>query len=148
MDKNRPNIAGIVSGQEKFTFIYVVLSAVAITCVVAYSLIASLGWLQSSLLFIGSLLVAWAIAFSFLEVRRAARIAKNGAEEPSKVEADLYASRSVAVAPPTRDPYPHHEDYVESQGFDQGQLTARIPDSTPLIPKSLRPRSDKEKVAR
>jgi len=45
----------------------------------------------------------------------------------------VYATRTVAVKPPTGEPYPHHEYFVESAGFDQGQLTSRIPGSTPFL---------------
>ena len=120
-------------GEEKFTFLYVVMSAAAITCATAYSLIAGLGLLQASLLLIGCLLVACAFVFSFMEIRRAVRADKKSVDESFAREPDPYASRTVDVAPPTQDAYPHHEDYVESQGLDQGQLTARISGSTPFI---------------
>lgn len=155
MNKQLPHVsfaglakAGPVSGAEKFTFLYVIGSAVAITCAIAYSLIAGLTGLQSLLLLTGSVLVACAAVFCLLEMRRAAPRAKTSADEAFKEDADLYASRTVDIKPPTGDPYPHHEDYTESAGFDQGQLTARIPGSTPFVDKFLESREKKRKVVR
>jgi len=37
---------------------------------------------------------------------------------------------------------------VESQGFDQGQLTSRIPDGTPFIEEMQRGRAKKEVLAK
>lgn len=119
-----------ISGGEKFTFLYVAGSALALTCGVAYSLMAGLTRLQSILLLIGCVLVAGAAVFCLLEVVGIARRGKPGAP---KAQPDVYASRTVAIEPPTGDPYAHHEDYKESAGLDQGQLTARIPGSTPFI---------------
>ncbi len=113
--------------EEKFTFLYVAISAVAITCAIAYSLFAGLTFLHGSLLIGGCLLVGWAFVYNFMEVRRASKTA--GQAEPT--EPDPYGPHQVVTAPPTGDSYPHHEDYAESQGFDQSQLTARIPDQTP-----------------
>lgn len=143
----RPKAAVIEPGQEKFTFIYVVISAAAVTCAIAYSLFAGLAFWQGFLLVIGSLLVACAFVFILMEMRRASRKAKTRAGEATNEDANLYASRAVSVAPPTGEPYPHHEDFAESAGFDQGQLTARIPGSTPFIDKLNRPHG-KQKVER
>ncbi len=123
-------------------------AAVTVTVVIAYSLIASLAWWQSLLLLIGCLFGIWTIVFSFLEVYRAARNAKNSASEAFNEDTDPYASRTVAVGPPTGEPYPHHEDFVESAGLDQGQLTSQLPGSTPFIDGFLNRRHDKKQKAR
>jgi hypothetical protein len=115
--------------QEKFTFLYVAISAVAVTCAIAYSLFAGLTFLHGALLIAGCLLVGWAFVYNFMEVRRATLAKKPG--EPAPTEPDPYGPHTVVTAAPTGDSYPHHEDYTESQGFDQSQLTARIPDQTP-----------------
>ena len=137
---------GIARGQEKFAFLYGVIAAVTVTCVVAYALIANLNLWRSLLLLTGCLLVGWAFVFHFLEMRRAART-RNGAVEAVAEEPDPYLPRTVAVAPPTEEPYPHHEDFPESAGFDQSQLTARIPGSTPFIDRFL-DREEKQKASR
>jgi hypothetical protein len=116
------------SHHEKFTFLYVAISAVAVTCAIVYSLFAGLTFLHGSLLIAGCLVVGWAFVYNFMEVRRA-KLAGKG--EPLPLEPDPYGPHQVLTAPPTGDSYPHHEAYVESQGFDQSQLTARIPDQTP-----------------
>ena len=46
---------------------------------------------------------------------------------------DAYGPRKVELKPPSGEAYPHHEYFTESAGFDQSQLTARIPGSTPFI---------------
>lgn len=111
--------------QEKFTFLYVATSALAVTCGIAYSLFAGLTFLHGSLLIAGCLLVGWAFVYNFMEVRRAAT------KESRPIQPDPYGAHTVVTGPPTGDAYPHHEQYGESQGFDQSQLTARIPDQTP-----------------
>jgi len=136
----------IVPGRERFTFLYVVISAIAIAFVMTYSGIAGLAWWQSLLMLIGCLTVGWAFLFSVLEMRRLAQKPKNKGDE-ALTEANPYSPRIVAVKPPTGEPYPHHEYYAESQGFDQGQLTSQLPDSTPFIDRFLsRGREKKQKA--
>jgi hypothetical protein len=132
-----------VTGREKFTFLYGALSTVALTWAILYSMMTGLTRTQSVLVSSGSVLVACAAAFFLLEVRRMAGGAK-GADGVNP-EPNLYVSRNVPVAPTTGEPYPHHEEFAESAGFDQGQLTARIPDSTPFVEDFLsrRPRTRK-----
>jgi len=137
--------AGIAPGQAKYTFLYVVGSAIAMTAAIVYSLMAGLVWWHALLVFGGCLLAAWVIVFAFLDVRGSGQNAtKNEALQEGP---DPYASRTLEVAPPTGEAYPHHEDYVESQGFDQGQLTARIPGSTPFFDSFLE-RREKQKARR
>jgi len=140
-------IAGVGRGQEKFTFLYVVFAAVAITCSIAFSLYASLAWTQSLLLLIGSVLVATAIVFVSLEVRRDSRGGKTSAGESFNEGVDPYGPTTVELRPPTGEPYPHHEYFKESQGLDQGQLTARIPDSTPFLDAMLERRRRAKETA-
>ena len=130
------NIFAIVPGHERFAFLYVAISAPVIACVMAYSAMAGLTWWQSLIMLIGFLIGAWATLFSFLEVRRLAQTPKDRADEELR-NANPYSSRMVVVEPPTGDPYPHHEDYPESSGQDQGQLTSHLPDETPLIGRFL-----------
>ena len=138
---------GSVPGGQKFTFLYVVISTAAIAGVMTISGIAGLAWWQSLLMLIGCLIVGWTVLFTLLEVRRLGGSPKHRASEGPEQDADPYAPRAVVVAPPTGEPYPHHEDYVESQGFDQGQLTSRIADTTPLVDRLLG-RRKKELAAR
>ena len=83
------------------------------------------------LLLIGGLFVAWGIVFTFLELRLLAQTPKERAGDILPEEKEPYGP--VTVQPATGDPYPHHEDYPESVGFDQGQLTSRISGSTPFV---------------
>ncbi len=124
--------AAIPKGEEKFAFLYAVIAAIAVGCAMTFSWIVGLVWWQAVLLVIGCLIGAWATLFSFLEVHRL-NAAPKSAEEALREEVDPYASRSVVVDPPTGDPYPHHEDYAQSSGQDQGQLTSRLTDSTPFV---------------
>lgn len=138
---------GIVPGQEKFAFLYLAISAVVVACAMTFSGIVGLAWWQTVLLLIGGLVGAWATVFSFLEVRRLGQTAMNTADQALEENANPYSSRTVAVDPPTGDPYPHHEDYPESQGLDQGQLTSRLPDATPFIDSFLRHGRNKKQEA-
>lgn len=134
----------IAPGSERFKFLYVVVSAIAVAFVMTYSGIHGLAWWQSLLMLIASLALACGILFSVLEVQRLAQSAKVGAEGAPKEEVDPYSPRTVSVEPPTGEPYPHHEYYMESQGFDQGQLTSRLPDSTPIIDTFMRRKQKSE----
>jgi hypothetical protein len=131
----------------RFSFLYAVISAVAVGCAMTFSWIAGLNTLQTVLLLIGALLGAWATLFSFLEIRRLAQRPKS-VDEAFKEEADPYAPRTVVVEPPTGAPYPHHEDYPESAGLEEGQLCSRLADPTPLIEDFLNRRSMKKLKAR
>lgn len=152
MDKDLSNVSiagpakgrffGIVPGQERFAFLYVAISAVVVAGAMTFSGIAGLTRGQTALLLIGTLIGAWATVFSLLEVRRIARAASHRTDLAEG--ANPYTSRTLIVNPPTGEPYPHHEYFTESQGFDQGQLTSRLPDATPLIESFLGRRRNKK----
>ena len=144
----RAKFVGVVPGREKFAFLYVVIAAAGLAGVMTYSGIAGLAWWQSLLMLVGCLIVGWAILFSILEVRRLGQTTKERADEAVEGSSNPYPSRNVVVAPPTADPYPHHEDYAQSSGFDQGQLTSQLPDSTPFIDRFLSGRNKKQKAGR
>ena len=147
-DPERAKFAAIAPGNERFAFLYVVIAAGALASAMIYSGIAGLTLAQTILAVIGAVVVGWAILFSILEVRR---LAKTPAEAAQALEeaSNPYTPRTVVVDPPTADPYPHHEDYTQSSGFDQGQLTSRIPDTTPLIARLLgRRRGEMQKAGR
>jgi fatty acid desaturase len=114
---------------SRVAFTFVVATAVVITCVTLYSLVAGFSRFETLFLLIGSLVVIWALIFSFFEVRRIADHSPSISETDKRSDPD--ASRLVNVAPATGHPYPHHEDQHESAGLDQGQLTARMPDTFP-----------------
>ena len=147
-DPERAKFAAIAPGNERFAFLYVVIAAGALASAMIYSGIAGLTLAQTILAVIGAVVVGWAILFSILEVRR---LAKTPAEAAQALEeaSNPYTPRTVVVDPPTADPYPHHEDYTQSSGCDQGQLTSRIPDTTPLIARLLgRRRGEMQKAGR
>lgn len=132
----------------RFSFLYVVISAVAVGCAMTYSFVAGFGRWQTVLLLVGALLGAWATLFSFLELRRLTQT-PNGDDEVFKKEPDPYAPRTVVVQPPSGVPCPHHEDYPESAGLEEGQLVSRLTDPTPLVEDFLNRRSkQKQKAAR
>ncbi len=124
---------------SRLAFIYVAITAIVATCIVLYCLVADWSRSQTLLLLGGSLVLVWAILFSFLEVGRiAARSSRIiGLDE----DVDPDAPRIVIVEPPTAEATPHHETHAGSPGLDQGQLTSRLPDHTPSIGDVLRRRS-------
>lgn len=139
-------LPGIVAGEERFAFLYAVIGAIAVAIAMTCSGIAGLSWLKTTFVLIGALLVSCAILFSVLEVRRVAQSPKEKADEARIQEENPYGPQTVVVAPPTSDACVHHEYYRESQGFDQGQLTSQIPDSTPLIEAFLNRGREKKRV--
>jgi hypothetical protein len=119
-------------------FTYVVVTAVVVTCLGLYSLLAALTRWQSLVLLSGSLVVVWTIVFTILEMRRLAAVSGNSGQAADDEEEGLDFPRTVIVQPPTGEPYPHHEHHSESPGLDQGQLTSQLSDSTPLISEFIR----------
>ncbi|MGP0076289.1 MAG: hypothetical protein ACLPWF_30605 [Bryobacteraceae bacterium] len=111
---------------SRVTFTFVVASAVVITGITLYSLMAAFTRSETLLLLTGCLILIWAMIFTFFEVRRIAARSKSISE---RQQMDPDASCIVIVEPPTGHPYPHHEDQAGSAGFDQGQLTSRLPDT-------------------
>lgn len=109
---------------SRVAFIYVVVSALVITAMVLYTLIAGWAWMQAFWLTLGLLVVVWAIVFSILEVRRIAARSKSILGPADIVDPD--APREVIVEPPTGEATPHHEWHAGSEGLDQGQLTSRL----------------------
>jgi hypothetical protein len=119
--------------KSRVLFAFGTAIAIAVSCIVLYSLIAGLSLFQTSLFLVGSLIVVCAGLFSFFEVRRIAAgrstsICLDGSEE----QIDPDGPRVLIVEPPTGEATPHHEDHIGSQGLDQGQLTSRIPDTFQL----------------
>ena len=144
----KAKLVGITPGQERFAFLYAVIAAAAIASVMIYSSMAGLAGWPRLLMLIGTVIVGWAVLFSFLEVRRLAQTPKNRADE-ALVDANPYHSRIVVVEPPTGEATPHHEDHPESPGLDQGQLTSQLPDSMPFIDTFFsRGRDKKQKAGR
>jgi hypothetical protein len=115
----------------RITFVFVVVTAVIVTSIVSYGLMAALTSWESLVLLMGTLILVWAIVFTILEMYRLARLPKNGSGQAViEDEDDLDFPRTVVVQPPTGEPCPHHEYYPESPGLDQGQLTSQLPGST------------------
>lgn len=122
-------------------FPYVVVTAIAASAIATIAAMTGLHvweaviWTTGACLFLGMLI------FTFVEVRRLAGISKSNAQrELEENEADRDACHIVIVGDPTGEPYPHHEDHEGSAGLDQGQLTSRLPDWTPLVRNRERPR--------
>ena len=110
---------------SRVAFAFAVVTASVITCIALYSLVAGLTRFEAISLLIGSLVVIWAVIFTFFEV---GRIASRKKSISGHEEIDPDAPCNVVIQPPTGHPYPHHEEIAGSSGFDQGQLTSRLPD--------------------
>jgi hypothetical protein len=135
--------------KSRVLFAFGAATAVAVTCIVLYSLIAGLSFLQASLFLAGSLIVVWAGLFSFFEVRRiAAGRSTSICWDGSADRMDPDAPRVVIVEPPTGEATPHHEDHLGSEGLDQGQLTSRIPDTFPIAVTPMRARGPNKAAER
>jgi hypothetical protein len=109
---------------SRVAFAFAVASAIVITIVILYTLVAGFTAFQASVLLGGCLIVMWAIMFSFFEIHRIARHSNSIIREDSDVDPD--APRKVIVQPPTEEATPHHEFRPESPGLDQGQLMSNV----------------------
>ncbi|HLG99374.1 MAG TPA: hypothetical protein VKX49_23895 [Bryobacteraceae bacterium] len=132
-NSSNARFGGLGAGLERFGFVYVVISAVAVTLVMTFTSIAGLGWPHRVLMLVGLPIVGCAIFFSALEMRRLAQSDRERAEETLDLTSGSYPAGAAVVEPPTGEGCPHHEDHPESPGLDQGQLTSHLPDNTPLI---------------
>lgn len=141
-------ITGVAPGHEKFAFLYEVIAAGALGSAITYGIVAGLSWPRTLLAVMGALTIGWAVLFSVLEVRRLAQTPEDRAKEALAGSSNPYLSRTVPVLPAAGDPCPHHEYYPESQGLDQGQLTSRLPGSTPLIDGILDRWTNRKQTAR
>jgi hypothetical protein len=125
---------------------YYVAGIVSVALGVAIiSMLLSFVWWQSLLLATGISLVVWGITFTVLEVRRIADIS-TPRRTLDETEAYRNRPRAVFVQSPTGDACLHHEDYAESPGMDQGQLTSSLGGSTPLVDRLLH--SDQPRTGR
>jgi uncharacterized membrane protein len=136
----------MVRKMSRVVFPYAVVFAVMVSFIAGFGMMAGMyGW-QILLWCIGACLVIGGIIFTFFEVRRLAGISRSTQELASEeAEADRMTHRIVVVEGPTGHPYPHHEDFVESAGCDQGQMTSRSPEATPVIGTFLSKRGGQER---
>lgn len=116
---------------SRIAFAYGVVTALAVTAIILYSLVAGWSFKQSLFLTIGVLVILWALMFSLLEVKRISSRSKSIAGPEEAFDPD--ASRRVPVEPATGEPQVHHEFHPGSPGMDQGQLTANLPDAVPFV---------------
>ena len=137
VDSGKVKIVGVGTGQERFAFLYVVVAAVIVAAVMTFTSVAGLGWPHRALMLIGCTIVGCAVLFSALEFRRLSQSEQQRSEDRVDAARTAYPSGTAAVEPPTGEACPHHEDHMESPGFDQGQLTSQLPEDTPLIPELL-----------
>jgi len=127
---------------SRVAFPYAVASTVTISLVIGVATMAGLLWWETLIGALGACLFISMIIFTLFEVRRIAGISRSHAERlRDEQEADREARHTVIVQPPTGQPYPHHENDPGTEGFDQGQLTARIPCSTPVVEEWLSKRA-------
>jgi len=123
---------------SRVVFPYAVVFAVMVSFIAGFGMMAGMNVWEILLWCIGACLVIGGIIFTFFEVRRLAGISKSTQElAREEAEADRMSRHTVVVEGPTGHPYPHHEDFAESAGSDQGQLTSRSPEATPVIGKLL-----------
>ena len=126
---------------SRVLFPYLIVFAVVVTLIAGFGMVVGLNGWETLLWSVGVCLVIGAGIFTYCEVRRLAGISKSNAElAREEDEVDRIAQHTVIVEPPTGEPYPHHEDHLQSEGFDQGQLTSRMPSPTPLVRDSLHTR--------
>jgi hypothetical protein len=130
----------VTRNKSRVVFAFGTATAVTVTCLVLYSLAAGLSVLQASFFLLGSLIVVWAGLFSFFEIRRIAAGRSQSICLDAPNDRDPDAPRVVIVEPPTGEATPHHEHHSGSEGLDQGQLTARIPDTFPMAAAPARVR--------
>jgi len=127
--------AGMKSETRTFVALSGLLVIATISFVAILSMLAGLSWLQFILVAIASSFLIWTGFFTLYEFRRITRTPRETEEIESSLKTEL---RIVIVEPPTGEAYPHHEQHAGSPGQDQGQITSRLPDSTPLLDEILR----------
>jgi hypothetical protein len=125
----------MVRKTSRILFPYIVVLTTIISLTAGFGMMAGLTSWKILLWCVGLCLVVGAGMYTFFEVRRLAGITNPREKAWEEEQADDTTDHVVIVSPGTGEPYPHHEAHDESPGLDQGQLTSRSPEPTPLIEK-------------
>jgi len=114
----------------------------AATVALIFGLVGGVSWGKYLLLMGGGAAIIGAFVYTFRAMCSAGRIRPaNGIDQPENrlpqrrvhLQPRPGGETQEAFGQPTSEPYPHHENYPESAGQDQGQLTSHLPGSTPLV---------------
>jgi hypothetical protein len=117
----------------------------AATIALMFGLLAGLSWPRCLMLMGALAALIGGAAFSLLKMHRLALSQPVGSSDrvATGLPVDSNRSATTSLAAPPRglarqsaflfQPYPHHEDYPESAGEDQGQLTSHLSGSTPWL---------------
>ena len=96
-------------------------------------LMAGLSWQQCLILIFGVSCLVGGIVFTLLEMHRLTHPPTGGSAPSPATKAATVLRRIVVRSWQSIDPLPHHENYPECPGQDQGQRTSNLPGSTPLL---------------
>lgn len=121
-------------GKIRITFVCVIVTAITVTSIILDSLMAGLKSWHSLLCPIGCLIVFWSIVFTFVEIRRLARISKNGGQAPEE-EPDFYLPRRIIVTRLPESPIRIMRITLKSPDWIRPRLR---PSLRPAFPEPLR----------
>ena len=116
----------------------------AATVAIIIGMVTGFSWGKYLLVTIVSAVLLGGLLYTFRAMYKAGRqdqVTEQSDERSADCPIHLrptHGTETTNGGPPTGEPYPHHEDYPESAGEDQGQLTSHLPGSTPLMGKPNR----------
>jgi hypothetical protein len=140
--KNETDSAG-----NKLPFEYLLPMVAAATIAMMFSLLMDVSGAVCLMLMGAGATLIGGVAFTLVQMHTLGLSQETGSpdraahhEHPDasrSAESRLRAHRIMLLKQPANEcePYPHHEDYPESAGEDQGQLTSHLTGSTPFFEK-------------
>jgi len=123
------------SNQADVAFQFEATLAIVAVATLAFiiGLVAGLSWQECVTLIIGVSCLLGGIVFTLIEMHRLTHPPTSRRSPPPSTKAATVLRKIVARSWQSVDPLPHHENYPECPGQDQGQRTSNIPGSTPLL---------------
>ena len=124
---------------NELLFEYLLPTVAAAAIALMFGLLVGVSWPLCLMLMGAMAVLIGGVAFTLLKMHSLAfpkdRAGRYEFLDPNRsAELRLRAQPQILVKRPAdEEPYPHHEDYPESAGEDQGQLTSHLPGSTPFL---------------
>jgi hypothetical protein len=119
-----------------FEYLLPMVAAAAVALI--FSLLVAVSWPVCLMLMGAGAALVGGVAFTFFQMhslglpqkaRAPDRVVRSAAESKLRTQRQMLVKQAACEY----EPCPHHENYPESPGEDQGQLTSHLPGSTPFF---------------
>jgi hypothetical protein len=133
------------NANNELAFEYLLPMVAAASAALMYSLLAGVSWPVCLMLMCSTAALVGGVAFTLVQMHilglpyqrysseRAVQHDRVDANESLEMRLTMQQEMLVTRSNCEYRPYPHHEDFPESAGEDQGQLTSHLSGSTPFV---------------